>query len=91
MASTWAGSWGDPNAWASSWDISDDRLSGGDDFGSEAERRRIYQHQMEGLAKMPIISRHFALPDYKVIEEPPVNLQEITDEDDIIAILHLID
>jgi hypothetical protein len=93
MATTrdvWGGAWG--SAWGSAWTITvedvEEVLSGG--YPSKDERAEIYRKQMEGLAKMPIISRHYPISKEDLLEEPIISISDEIDDEDLKAILMLI-
>jgi hypothetical protein len=89
----WGGAWG--NAWLLAWTVteSDETFSGGYFDGSEKrskKKKTSYEKQMEGLAQLPIINRHFPIPLEVDKLVGDVSIGEDTEEDEIKAIMLLI-
>jgi hypothetical protein len=96
MATTrdvWGGAWGDPSAWGLAWTITEgaepeETFSGG--YPTKNERAKIYRKQMEGLANMPILSRHYPVKDKVVSEEEVISVSDEISDEDLKAIMMLI-
>lgn len=89
----WGGAWG--NSWLTAWtkdlDAVVETFSGGYFTKKDKPKEKSsYQIQMEGLAQLPIINRHYPLPLEvdKLIEK--VSIEEDSEEEDIKAIMLLI-